>query len=65
MTPNDDALKGWQPISTVPRIAKEVLVWSRVFGVAVVSPRHMGPHYNGSVTHWMPLPEPPQPEEQP
>ncbi len=60
----------WQPIETAPS-AGEMLGWSEAHGMSLVYCdqflRVQGgvAYYNGdtycSVTHWMPLPEPPAP----
>lgn len=64
----------WQPISTAPKDGTEFLAWSEAQGFDVVQSfeyeREDGSHawFNGDVyvnpTHWMPLPEPPNPPKE-
>lgn len=46
----------WQPIETAPKDGTEVLMWSETMGMAVWPSTAKWDH----VTHWMPLPQPPQ-----
>jgi hypothetical protein len=55
----------WRPIESAPKDEKMILVYSTLFGIDIDSSK--GPNgENGhrlSVTHWMPLPEPPEERE--
>jgi hypothetical protein len=66
-------MRGWQPIETAPRNGTRVLVWGPRFVVQIDS--HEPPCGHGcdsegcaespfmaGVTHWMPIPAPPQEE---
>ena len=57
--------KGWQPIETVPKDGTDLLLYSPRWGMMVGLwagawvQEEGGPSYRG-ITHWMPLPDPPQ-----
>lgn len=47
----------WQPIESAPKDGREILTWSEIMGMAVWPSTAK---WERHVTHWMPLPEPPE-----
>ena len=56
----------WQDIETAPKDGRDILVWVNSPGSALVANWHEGFWYcldlgfGVAVTHWMPLPNPPE-----
>ncbi len=61
----------WQPISTAPKDGRLILTWSLSQTIATMwwakdeDPAWTDGEYTYSPTHWMPLPAPPPPSEEP